>query len=216
LLAAASLAEAAPALGEAFHARGGSKVVVTTESSSRLVMQLRGGAPVDVLWVADRPTLDDAAPLLRPGTTRILAGNSLVMVVPAGHGTVDPTTVAGLPRIALAEEEVPAGRYARQALSPVWTAVAPHVVTADSVRSTLAWVARGEADVGVVYATDALAEPKVTVAYTFSDDSHDPIEYPAAIAADAAHAAEAEAFLAYCASPDGQKILADHGFRGPP
>ncbi|MEQ1508740.1 MAG: molybdate ABC transporter substrate-binding protein, partial [Myxococcota bacterium] len=115
--------------------------------------------------------------------------------------------------LALAGENVPAGTYARAALAgDGWAALAPKVVTGDNVRTTLAWVSRGEAEAGVVYATDARAEPRVKQAFAFPADRHPPIVYPGAVVAASTHPAEAAAFLAYCASPDAMARFVAAGF----
>jgi molybdate transport system substrate-binding protein len=215
LLAASSLVEVAPALGEAFHQAGGPEVVVTTGASPRLVNQLEAGAPADVLWVADGPSLDAATPWVNAVSRTVLATNTLVLVVPASQARpLALDAVPSLGRLALADVAVPAGRYARAALAPVWAATEPHVVTAESARATLAWVALGEADGGVVYATDARAEPRVSVALAFPTDP--PIVYPAAVTLASAQPEPAAAFLSFCASADGQAILARFGFGAAP
>lgn len=220
-LAAASLTDALPAVAEAWKARGGVDVTFSFDGSSKLARQIEAGAPADLLFSADEDTMDELERqgLLAPGTRRDLVGNTLVLVVPTGRAA--PTSAADLTEVrhlALAGESVPAGRYARAALTAagVWTQVEPKVVTGDNVRTTLAWVSRGEADAGVVYATDARADPGVTVAFAFPAESHPPIAYPAAVVRRSDHAAEAAAFLAFCASPEATAMFASAGFGPPP
>ncbi len=108
---------------------------------------------------------------------------------------------------------VPAGRYARQALDRlgVWDQVASRVAAGDNVRAALALVAAGEAPLGIVYATDAQAEPKVRVVATFPAETHVTITYPVAELA-TSRSADAGPFRAFLLSPQGQAIFARYGF----
>jgi molybdate transport system substrate-binding protein len=120
-------------------------------------------------------------------------------------------------RLAMAlVDSVPAGQYGRAALEHLglWTAVAPKVAQADNVRAALALVALGEAPLGIVYATDAMAEPRVAVVATFPPDSHLPIVYPGALTVAAVPAAGG--FLDALAGPVGQAAFAAAGFTPPP
>jgi molybdate transport system substrate-binding protein len=91
--------------------------------------------------------------------------------------------------------------------------VADHLASAENVRVALAYVARGEAPLGIVYATDALSEPKVHIVGTFPDDSHQPIVYPAALTRDAKPLAHE--FLDYLSTPAAQAIFRKYGFQIP-
>jgi molybdate transport system substrate-binding protein len=119
-----------------------------------------------------------------------------------------------LKRIALAGENVPAGRYARAALEQtgVWAAVRPRVVPGDDVRLTLRHVSGGDAEGGIVYATDARGTAQVRVAFTFPVDSHPPIVYPGAPMRASPRAAEAARFLEFCRGPTARAIFARFGF----
>ena len=111
---------------------------------------------------------------------------------------------------------VPAGRYGRAALEAlgVWAVVEPRVVRSENVRAALALVERGEAPLGIVYATDAAASRKVRVVGVFPASSHPPIRYPAA-QLKTAKAKDASAFLAFLGSRQARVILARHGFSVP-
>lgn len=209
-----------PKVAEAWKARGGVTVLTSFDSSSKLAKQVEAGAPADLVFFADTDTMDvlDGQKLLAPGSRRDLLGNTLVLVVPAA-ATFTPTSAADLadPRLqhlALAGENVPAGKYARKALESTgaWSAMEGRVVVGDNVRTTLAWVTRGEAEAGVVYGTDATAESRVRTAFVFPADSHPPIVYPVAVVAASTHLPEAEAFLAFCASPVGMALFTEAGF----
>ena len=112
---------------------------------------------------------------------------------------------------------MPAGVYAKSAFTNlgIWDQVKDHLAQGENVRAALAFVARGEAPLGVVYATDAKAEPKVKVIATFPESSHAPIVYPAAVVHASKQGAAAQAFLSFLAGRDGQAILRRRGFDPP-
>lgn len=159
-------------------------VTVAYGGSSAMARQIMAGAPADVFVSASAEWIDQVAPATSPVT---IAGNRLVLIA---HGAATPVTAPpdiaarlGDGKLAMAlVEAVPAGVYGQQALRALgqWDAVAPKVAQADDVRAALALVATGAAPYGIVYASDAQAEPRVTAIYTFPEDSHDPITYPAA------------------------------------
>jgi len=108
---------------------------------------------------------------------------------------------------------VPAGKYGKAALEHLgaWDGVSDKVVQADNVRAALAFVANGEAPLGIVYATDAAAEPKVKIVATFPDDSHPPILYPVALTASSENA-DAAAFLDFLKSDEAKPAFEKQGF----
>jgi molybdate transport system permease protein len=163
-------------------------------------------------WVQERGGID-------PRTRVDLLGNEIVVVVPrrsavplSGPGDL---VEAAFRHIALAGENVPAGRYAQAALESagIWDQVSDRVVRAGNVRGALEWVALGETDAGVVYRTDATTEQRVRVAFAFPPGSHPPVLYPAAVLARASHPAQAEAFLRLCRGESGTRIFSEAGFR---
>ncbi len=217
VFAAASLKEA---LDEIISIYPG-KAIASYGASSMLARQIERGAPADVFISADRDWMDylDRKSLLIPGTRRDLLRNHLVLISPASS-PVKLQPAPGFPiaralgngRLALAEPgSVPAGRYAKAALEKlgVWPQVANRVAGAENVRAALALVARGEAPLGIVYRTDALAEPRVAIAGTFPDDAHPPIVYPAAAIAGRT---SGPAFLSFLSSPEAKRIFEKHGF----
>lgn len=223
-LAASSLTEVLPKVAEAWKGQGGSSVTFSFDSSSKLAKQVEAGAPADLVFFADADTMNglDGKNLLAPGSRRDLVGNTLVLVVPTA-ATWNPASVVdlaapALAHLALAGENVPAGKYGRAALTSggVWTQVESRVVSGDNVRTTLAWVTRGEAEAGIVYATDAKVEPAVRTAFTFPADSHPPIVYPGAVVGASKHPTEAAAFLTFCTSPAALAIFGEAGFQPPP
>ncbi len=222
VFAAASLTDVLPEIAMAWRADGGTDVRFSFGATSKLVPQVTEGAPADVLVSADEAWMDklNEAGKVEPRTRVILARNSLVFVVPADAAKA-PAAPGELPgtmkKIALAGENVPAGKYAKAALetSRVWAAVEPHVVRAEDVRLTLKWVSGGDADGGVVYRTDARADPAVKIAFEFPEASHAPIVYPAAVVTGSAQAKDAARFLEFCRGAKARAILEKHGFLPP-
>lgn len=213
VFAAASLKNALDEVNAGFAAQ----VVTSYAASSALARQIEGGAPAQVFISADVDWMDYVAArgLLLPGTRRDLLGNRLVWIVPASAALpAEPLAALGrLDRLALADpRHVPAGKYAKAALekSGAWPSVAGRVAAAENVRAALALVARGESPLGIVYETDAMAEPKVRVAGRIEAGAHPPIVYPAAALRGASPAAAA--YLAYLASSQARAIFRKHGF----
>ena len=192
VLAAASMTDVLPAVAKAWSELGHPEVRFSFDATSRLARQIEAGIPADLFVSADLEWMDflSRQGLIRDGARVDLAGNSLVAIVPS----ISTLSVRGPPdlvgpavkRLALGFESVPAGKYGRAALARagVWQELSARVVTGANVRSVLAWVARGEAEAGVVYATDAHSEPRVRIAFVFAADSHPPIVYSAAVLRD--------------------------------
>lgn len=225
VFAAASLKTALDAAAAAWSETSGHRVVGVFAGSSALARQIERGAPADLFISANAAWMDrlEGAGAIRPETRRDLVSNTLVLVAhgPGPRGTepvgpeVDLLGLLGGGRLAMAlVDAVPAGIYGKAALESLglWEAVAPRVAQADNVRAALALVAAGEAPLGVVYATDARAEPAVRVLGAFPRDSHPPIVYPAALTA-AGRADPAGAFLAYLSGPAAAALFRAHGFR---
>ena len=220
VLAASSLQDVLPVVARAWHAAEGIPVRFSFDATSRLAPQILRGAPADVFisadevwmrWLEERGGVDGAS-------IRVVTTNRLVFVVPRGTSDPpgDPRSMAAsdLTRIALAGENVPAGRYARAALESVgaWSAVEPRVIRGGSVRGALEWVARAEADGGIVYRTDALAEDRVNVAFAFEGEDYPAPSYPGAVTTRAEHREAAEAFLDFMNSEEAVALLAAAGF----
>lgn len=222
VFAAASLKNALDSIAGEWEAETGTSVAISYAASSALARQIEEGAPADVFISADQPWMDHLAErdLIDPASRITLLGNRLVLVAAdPGVGPLefdrDLDLVALLDggRLAIADAEaVPAGRYARAALESLglWESVASHLAQSENVRAALAFVALGEAPFGIVYATDAEAEPGVTVAATIPEDAHPPIRYPAALVAGAGE--EARAFLDHLASAESRAAFEAEGF----
>ncbi|HEX7685534.1 MAG TPA: molybdate ABC transporter substrate-binding protein [Trinickia sp.] len=223
--AASSLTNAFREVATAFeHSRPGTKVVLNFGASDVLLRQIINGAPADVFASADESAMDKAveAKAVLPDTRRDFAANSLVMVVPADSKLAGPSVRETLAQpqvkhVALGNPaSVPAGRYAKAALerAGAWDVVNAKAVLAGNVRESLDYVARGEAEAGFVFGTDAAMMPQaVKVAATLATPT--PVTYPMALVKGGAHAADAEAFAAFVRSPSGQAILAKYGFKPP-
>jgi molybdate transport system permease protein len=192
-------------------------VELSFAASSRLApLALEGRA--DLLITADREWMDwvvEREGAERKGVVDLL-GNRLVIAVSADapSAPVALADLAAVERVALAGETVPAGRYAQSALEAagVWDAVAPRVVRGESVRSALEWVARGEADAGIVYRTDLAIHPGVRLAFVVPPEVTPEIVYPAAVLASASRAAEATALLEFLQSDAAAAEFAAAGF----
>jgi len=226
VFAAASLKESLDAVAAEWTRQSGQKVVVSYAASSALAKQIEQGAPAEAFISADEESMDylQQRNLIDPATRFDLVGNRLVLIAPAASAwhsvSLSPASLLralGPGRLAVAETtSVPAGRYAKQSLLKLglWDAVSSRLAQGDNVRAALAFVAQEEAPLGVVYATDAQAEPKVRVVATFPDDTHDPIVYPVARVANADATASA-GFLKFLRSSEAKAIFQRAGFRVP-
>jgi len=201
----------------------GHEVTVSYAASSALAKQIEGGAPADVFISADldwMKYLSDKK-LVKDDTRSDWLGNRIVLV--AQKDAVKPVEIkqgfdlAGLlkgSKLAMGEpKSVPAGKYGKAALEKlgVWSSVEKDVASAESVRAALALVSRGEAPYGIVYQTDAAADPGVSVVGTFPDDSHPPIIYPVAILSES-KSPDALAYLDYLRSAKAAPFFEKEGF----
>jgi molybdate transport system substrate-binding protein len=225
VFAAASLKESLDEVARAFERESGHRVRVSYGASSALARQIEAGAPAGLFVSADTDWADhlEARGLSKPAARASLLANELVLIAPAASATrlaiapgfrLDEALGGG--RLAIADpKSVPAGKYARAALEAmgVWARVEPRIAPAENVRSALAFVARGDTPLGIVYRTDALAEKAVRIVDTFPASSHPPIVYPFVVLDRAGPAARA--LRDYCASPAARAIWLAHGFRLP-
>lgn len=224
VFAAASTKDALEAVGGLWQAQGRTRVRFSFAASSALARQLEQGAPADVFVSADVDWMDYARRhrLVREDSVRPLLGNRLVLVEPAQGGAselalrpgVDLAAALAGGRLALADvRSVPAGRYARAALESLgaWKAVQSRLAMTENVRVALALVARGEAPLGIVYESDARAEPRVRVVDVFAPSSHPPIRYPMAITQTSRHP-DAPAFCEHLRSAPAGQMFREHGF----
>ncbi len=219
---AASLADALKEVAADYQRDGGKAVVTSFAASSTLARQIEASGGADIFISADLDWMDylDKKGLIAAGSRENLLANRLVLIAPKDAATsiaiaphFDLLSALKGGRLAIANPDtVPAGKYGRAALTAlgVWDSVAAHLANAEDVRVALAYVARGEAPLGIVYATDAKAEPAVKIVGIFPPDSHPPILYPAALIKDAKP--DARGFLAYLSSSAARAIFEKDGF----
>jgi molybdate transport system substrate-binding protein len=225
--AAMSLKSAFEEIGErSASAAGGLRPAFNFGASGDLVAQIKGGAPADVFAAAAAKDMDalDAEGGLLPGTRIDFAANEIVLIVPSvttiGASSFADLAKPAVARIAMVNPRTsPAGRYAEEifASAGITDLVRPKLVFAENVRQVLDYVARGEVDAGIVYATDAMTRPQdVKTAAAAPAGSHKPVVYPIAVIKESTHPEAAKAFLATVRSEAGQAILARYGFVSAP
>jgi molybdate transport system substrate-binding protein len=220
---AASLTNVLDDLSKAFTEKTKVSGKSSLAASSVLAKQIEAGAPADVFFSADHEWMDylELRKLLKPGSRHDVVGNRLVLIAPADSKVevkiqkgVDFQSALG-PQGKLATgdpDSVPVGKYAKAALEKlgVWDKVSAQIVRAENVRAALAFVARGEAPLGIVYETDALAEKKVRIVALFPEDTHPPITYPIALTTHGG--ASAQQFLEFVRSKSAAEIFRKYGF----
>ena len=196
---------------------------ISYAASNALARQLEQGAPADLFLSADLDWMDYAASknLIKPETRVSLLANRIALVAPSDSTAavtlapgVDLTAALGQGRLAMGNvDSVPAGKYGKAALEKLggWDKVKDKVAQADNVRAALLLVSRGEAPLGIVYTTDAAADPKVRVVATFPEDSHPPIIYPVAVTKDATNP-DAAGFLTYLRGAGPKAAFEKQGF----
>ncbi len=223
VFAAASLGDVLEEVDRAFTQHTGIAVQASYAASSVLAKQIEAGAPADVFFSADLAWVDylEQRSLLKPGSRHDVLGNDLVLIAPSeralplkiapGFDLAGALGAGG--RLALADpDSVPAGRYANAALSKlgVWDSVAGRLARAENVRAALAYVARGEAPLGIVYGTDARAEKRVRVVDVFPADTYPPITYPVALTVHARP--QAERLADFLGGAQARQIFVRYGF----
>lgn len=223
VFAAASLKDSLEVAAKTFTASTGVAVRFSFAASSVLAKQIDQGAPADLFASADLDWMDylAARKLIRPETRTNLLGNRLVIIAARESPLKELLLDAASLRAALGDgrittgdvSSVPVGKYAKAALEKLglWSEVQQRLAMTESVRAALALVARGEAPLGIDYATDAAAEPKVKIVAAFPPDSHPPIIYPFALTADTKLDA-ARQFLEFLKGPMARRAFETQGF----
>jgi len=222
VFAAASLSDALGDVAKAYQAKTGTLPALSFAASSTLARQIEASRGADLFISADTDWMDylDSRGLIAHETRKNLLGNKLVLIAPASANVslaiaphFDLLGALNGGRLAIADPDtVPAGRYARTALSTlgVWNSVVNRTVNAENVRVALSYVARGEAPLGIVYATDAYGEKSVRIVAAFPDNTHAAIVYPAALTRDAGPGARK--FLDFLSGPEATAIFQKDGF----
>ena len=219
---AASLTDVLQELGDGFTKDSSIPIRSSFAASSTLARQIENGAPADIFFSADLEWMDylQTKMLIRAATRHDVLGNKLVLIAPADsqvtlkiHPHFALAATLGKGRLATGDpDSVPVGRYAREALTNlgVWDEVSARLVRADSVRTALAFVDRGEAALGIVYLTDALIDKNVRVVDEFPANSHKAIIYPVAMTTSAHE--DAARFLSFIRGPAGSAVFQRYGF----
>jgi molybdate transport system substrate-binding protein len=226
VFAAASLQTALDELVDPIQRATGVRMRVSYAGSSALARQIESGAPAELFISADLDWMDYLVGrrLIRTDTRCNLVGNRLVLIAPRAKPValkIAPgfalAAALGPDRLALADPAaVPAGKYARAALTNlgVWNAVAGKIAPAENVRAALLLVSRGEAPLGIVYRTDAIADAGVVIVDTFPESTHPSIVYPAALTSSAS--AAAGKVLAFLKTPGARAVFDKQGFTTSP
>ncbi len=223
IFAAASLKNALDAAASAWTAESGKEVAISYAASSALARQIEQGAPADIFFSADRDWMNRLIEqqLVAAGSAIDLLGNEIVLIAPA-DSAIETRIETDFPlarllgdgRLAMADvKAVPAGKYGKAALESlgVWASVETRIAQAENVRAALKLVAAGEAPLGIVYATDARAEPAVKVIGAFPATSHPPIVYPVAALTGSTNP-DTSALLAFLQSAKAAAIFTAQGF----
>lgn len=226
VFAASSLKTALDQVAAEFEAKTGNSVTISYAGSNQLAKQIIEGAPADIYLSAATNWMDEVAKagLVKEGSRKNLLGNTLVLVA-HGAGVASVEISSDLNLAALLDggklsmgmvDSVPAGQYGKEALTSLglWASVEGAVAQSENVRAALALVSTGEAPLGIVYGSDAVADAGVTVIGTFPEDSHKPITYPAALLTNAADAADV-AFYEALSSATARATFAAQGFTVP-
>ena len=223
VFAAVSLKNALDAVNAQWLKETGKKAIISYAASSALAKQIEQGAPAQMFISADLDWMDYVAKknLIKPDTRSNLLGNRIVLIAPKDKAQpieikagFDLAKMLGEGRLAMANvDSVPAGKYGKAALEKleVWPSVSSKVAQAENVRAALLLVSRGEAPAGIVYQTDAAADPSVKIIGTFPENTHAPIIYPIALTGSANHP-DAAAFLAYVKSSKAKPLFEAQGF----
>jgi molybdate transport system substrate-binding protein len=223
VFAAASLKNALDAINTQWQKETGKKAVISYGASSALAKQIEQAAPAQMFISADLDWIYYVAQknLIKPETRSNLLGNRIVLIAHKDKAQpidikpgFDLAKALGDGRLSMANvDSVPAGKYGKAALEKlgVWASVSNKIAQAENVRAALLLVSRGEAPLGIVYQTDAAADPNVKIIGTFPEDSHPPIIYPIALTA-SANNPDAASFLDYIKSTKAKPLFEAQGF----
>ena len=223
VFAPASLKDALDDADAQYQHDTGREIIVSYLASSSLAKEIENGAPADIIWSANQGWMDylEERKLVKPESVFNLLGNKLVLIAPI-YSRINLTISPNFPlaqalgddRLAMADPTaVPAGKYGKAALEAlgVWSSVLDKVAPANDVRATLALVSRGEAPLGLVYQTDAVAGKRVKILGTFPESTHPAIIYPIAITANSINP-HSTAYLNFLKSPMSKPAFEKQAF----
>jgi molybdate transport system substrate-binding protein len=225
VFAAASSTNAITEIAELYAARSQGRVTPSFASSSALARQIENGAPADVFLSADEKWMNylEEKNLLVKGSRYDLLNNRIVLIAPRESALQRIKVKSGVSlsaalgkdgRLSMGDPDyVPAGIYGKQALQAlsIWDPIKNRIAPMKDVRAALVMVERGEAPLGLVYATDAAISKKVRVVGVFPADSHAPIVYPVAVVAGGQTAAAAR-FMDFLRTPEARAVFEKYGF----
>jgi len=219
VFAAASTTDALDEIKAAFTRRTGTDVRASYAASSVLAQQIENGAGADLFISADSRWADRVAGKMPVVNRRNLLGNRLVIVVPSDStlklATPEDLVSDDVRHLALGDPDaVPAGRYAKQALTKlgIWEKLKGKVAAAEDVRHALTYVETGAAEAGIVYATDAAVSKKIHVAFEIPANLTEPVRYPLVLLKREARNPSAEAFYDYLGAPEATRVFEKYGF----
>jgi molybdate transport system substrate-binding protein len=219
VFAAASLTDSFNAVGAAFtKANPNAKVTFSFDASSALVTQITQGAPADVFASADTANMDKLSKASLNGSDPVVFATNLLSIIVAPGNPKGITGVADLAKpdlkVVLCADGVPCGTYAKQILDAAKVTVTP-VSQEQNVKGVVTKVTAGEADAGIVYATDVKAAGAKAAGVDIPADINVPAKYPIASVKASTHADVDAAFIKFLTGPDGQAIMATFGFLKP-
>ncbi len=223
VFAAASLKNALDEIAGQWSKETGKQTKISYAASSALAKQIEAAAPADIFISADLDWMDYVAQrkLIKPESRANLLGNRIVLI--AGKDSkvqakIEPgfalKTLLGDGRLAMANvDSVPAGKYGKASLEAlgVWSSVQDRIAQAENVRAALLLVSRGEAPLGIVYQTDAAADPNVRIVGAFPENTHPAIVYPVALVGSSTNP-DAAAFVTYLRSAAARPLFEKQGF----
>lgn len=217
VFAASSLSDSLTTVAKKFELTHKTRIILSFDASSRLAKQIEKGAPADLFFSADKLWTGylKGKKIISNENSQDLLSNNLVLISPKNKN-FELNELKNLPflkfkNIAIAQETVPAGRYANEVFKNLGLhkEIGSRIVTGDNVRNVLAWVAKDEIDMGVVFSTDAKVEAKVRVILRIDPKLHSDIIYPLSIIKNSDAAKE---FYDYCQSKEAKAIFLAAGF----
>src|SRR5699024_8836287 len=220
--AAVSLTDALEEMQKIYESEHNVQLTFNLAGSGTLAQQIQQGAPMDIFISANQNWMNslEEEELIDASTRENVTGNNLVLIAhkdsSLSYQSFEEINIEDVSEIAVGNpESVPAGGYTKNALKSLgmWDDLQDKIILAKNVRQVLTYIETGNADIGFVYESDALSSDDITILATAEAGHHDPIIYPGALIADSQHSEEAQAFLNYILSDEGQEILAKHGFK---